>query len=192
MATIRQACLCLLLATLCASASAAQDKTFPGVEKLMTSEEFAEAGLGKLTQAERKALNAWLVRYAAQQTPAPTADAPEQKAGAPEQKADAPEQTASAPVQTSVPAAAPVDDFTREKKKPKFEPFTSKIDGSFTGWAGKTVFNLQNGQVWQQRQSGKYFYPADNPEVEIHQNWAGYYRLKLLATGRSVPVKRIR
>jgi hypothetical protein len=187
MAAIRQTCLCLLLATLCASASAAQDKTFPGVEKLMTSEEFAEAGLGKLTQAERKALNAWLVRYAAQQTPAPTADAPEQTASAPEQ-------TAGAPVQTPVPTAAPapVDDFTRVKKKPKFEPFTSKIDGSFTGWAGKTVFNLQNGQVWQQRQSGKYFYPADNPEVEIHQNWAGYYRLKLLATGRSVPVKRIR
>ena len=180
MARIRQTCLCLLLAALCASASAAQDEDFPGVEKLMTSEEFAEAGLGKLTQAERKALNEWLVRYAAQQTP--------------EQTAGAPEQTASAPVQTPVPAAvpAPVDDFTPVKKKPAFEPFTSKIVGSFSGWGGKTVFNLQNGQVWQQRQSAKYFYKADNPEVAIHRNWAGFYRLKLLATGRSVPVKRIR
>ena len=59
MARIRQTCLCLLLAMLCAGAGAAQDKDFPGVEKLMTSEEFAEAGLDKLTRAERKALNAW-------------------------------------------------------------------------------------------------------------------------------------
>lgn len=69
----------------------------------------------------------------------------------------------------------------------------SRISGEFTGWSGKTIITLDNGQVWQQRLKGRYQYrgPA-NPAVRIEKNWAGYYRLTLIDTGRSVGVSRLR
>lgn len=30
-------------------------------------------------------------------------------------------------------------------------PIDSRIDGEFQGWSGRTVFGLENGQVWRQR-----------------------------------------
>ena len=47
----------------------ADDARFPGIEKLMSQEEFDSAGLNKLTDAERKALNTWLLRYTATEAP---------------------------------------------------------------------------------------------------------------------------
>jgi hypothetical protein len=41
----------------------ADDERFPGVEKLMSVEEFREAGLHKLSPEEREALNRWLIGY---------------------------------------------------------------------------------------------------------------------------------
>jgi len=43
----------------------AEDKSFPGIEEIMSSEQFSEAGLDRLSAEELKALNAWLVRYTA-------------------------------------------------------------------------------------------------------------------------------
>ncbi len=43
--------------------AAKEEKSFPGVEVLMTSEEQIETGVSKLTEAERSALNDWLIRY---------------------------------------------------------------------------------------------------------------------------------
>jgi len=40
-------------------------KDFPGIEKLMTADEFARAGLGNLSSEQLRALNDWLVRYTA-------------------------------------------------------------------------------------------------------------------------------
>lgn len=44
-------------------AHAADDDAFPGVEQLMTPDEFREAGLDKLTAEEQDALNRWLIQY---------------------------------------------------------------------------------------------------------------------------------
>jgi hypothetical protein len=44
---------------------AADNSSFPGVEKLMTGEEFSASGLDKLSPAEVDALNQWLIRYTA-------------------------------------------------------------------------------------------------------------------------------
>ena len=50
-----------------AGIAGAQDKgSFPGVEALMTAEEYKAAGLDKLTPAEREALNRFLIRYTAE------------------------------------------------------------------------------------------------------------------------------
>ena len=57
----------LLLATglPLASLFAAGAETFPGVQTLMSAEEFEASGLDKLSPEEIKALNQWLVRYTA-------------------------------------------------------------------------------------------------------------------------------
>jgi hypothetical protein len=42
----------------------AQDEaSFPGIEALMTAQEYEAAGIDKLTDTEREALNHWLIRY---------------------------------------------------------------------------------------------------------------------------------
>ncbi len=61
--------LTLICATLLLTASGslmAQKSSFPGIEKLMTSEEYEAAGLDKLSTSEREALNQWLIRYTAE------------------------------------------------------------------------------------------------------------------------------
>lgn len=72
----------LASALLCAaltSAPALAD-TFPGVEKLMSEEQFEAAGLHKLTPAEREALDRWLVSYTAEEAPEMLRSNPEVRA----------------------------------------------------------------------------------------------------------------
>jgi len=45
--------------------AAAGRTDFPGIEKLMSAEEFERAGLDQLSAEQRRALNDWLVRYTA-------------------------------------------------------------------------------------------------------------------------------
>ena len=70
---------------------------------------------------------------------------------------------------------------------------TARITGDFDGWNGKTVFRLDNGQVWKQRLDGRYRYrgPA-NPEVRIDKNWLGFYKMTLIDEDRSIGVTRVR
>ena len=79
-----------------------------------------------------------------------------------------------------------------EVKQEASKEIRSRIDGKFSGWSGKTVFRLQNGQVWQQRYSGKWKTQLDNPEVVISRNFFGFYELKLVDQNRSIGVKRVK
>ena len=59
-------------ALLCAAFTTAPTlvaETFPGVEKLMSAEQFEAAGLHRLTPAEREALDRWLLSYTAEEAP---------------------------------------------------------------------------------------------------------------------------
>ena len=68
----------------------------------------------------------------------------------------------------------------------------ASIKGSFTGWNGKTIFHLSNGQTWEQRLSGRYEYNgAPNPRVLIKRNWAGYFRMTVIDTGKSIGVSPV-
>lgn len=146
----------LLIVTLGSLLASATHAAPPPVETLMTPEDFAAAGLDKLSEAERAHLSAWLVRYREGVTvgPAP-AKTPEQRA---------------------------------EEKEIEI---VAKVVPKFTGWGGDTVFRLDNGQVWQQRQDGKLRYKGDDSTVVISQNFLGGYMLKHPATNRGVGVKRI-
>lgn len=71
-------------------------------------------------------------------------------------------------------------------------PLRHHIVGEFRGWSGKTVFTLDNGEVWQQRLPDRYFVSLDNPEVEIYKNLLGFYELKVVKTGRKIGVTRLK
>ncbi len=67
----------------------------------------------------------------------------------------------------------------------------ASIVGDFNGWTGKTRFRLDNGQLWEQRLPGRVAYNGDERAVEIKKNFFGFYKMKHLASGRSVGVSRI-
>lgn len=152
---------CFVLAGTClpGAAGAADEqahKDFPGVEKLMSAEDYARAGLDKLTPGERAALNAWLVRYTAGE-------------------------------------AAVVAETSQEVRQAAEEAaIVARILPPFDGWDGNTVFRLDNGQVWRQRQPGRYRHEAGkDSEVRIRKNFFGFYVLTLASSGRSVGVELV-
>ena len=87
------------------------------------------------------------------------------------------------------------------KTSPKLEVVTgdieedyflvSAIDGSFEGWSGSTIFRLKNGQIWQQRLSGKWKYNKQSPNVRIKKNFFGYFVMRV-DDRKSIGVKRIK
>ena len=68
----------------------------------------------------------------------------------------------------------------------------SRVQRPFEGWDGNTLFRLENGQVWKQRQPGRYRYTGDDLEVTIRRNFFGFHVLTVNATGRSVGVEFVR
>jgi len=77
---MRRTLIHFLLLTLACTAPAWSDDAsggFPGIEKLMSSEEFSASGLAKLSESEREALNRWLVAYTAAEAPAMLRSNPE-------------------------------------------------------------------------------------------------------------------
>ena len=174
--------LCVALATGSARAELQDD---------MDEAEFRAAGLHKLSAAELAALNRWLDKAPpGTQAASGTAEAPVTKAAP------------SAPATTASSSSAPrspdrVTEFGQEQLEVPVAAevptaIRAHIKGEFRGWEGKTIFRLDNGQVWQQRVGGRYRGPKmTDPEVEIAKGRFGYY-LEVLSSNRSVGVKRIR
>ena len=69
---------------------------------------------------------------------------------------------------------------------------TAHIKQPFEGWTGKSVFYLDNGEIWKQRQGGKYRYTGQDTAVVIDANLFGFHVMTLTATGKTVGVKRIK
>jgi len=68
----------------------------------------------------------------------------------------------------------------------------SRIVGDFSGWSGRTVFRLANGQVWVQVDSSdRYWTPTvTNQEVVIRPSKIGGWKLYLGENGAWVRVRR--
>jgi hypothetical protein len=117
--------------------------SFPGVEKAMTAEDYAAAGLSKLEPAERAKLDEFIRNYVA--------------------------------VSNDRVATAAVDQAIKDKKVAMPEVIQSRIVGPFTGYTGRTIFTLENGQRWAQSQrDSKYFPKIDSPPVVIVKAGMGY------------------
>ncbi len=83
--------------------------------------------------------------------------------------------------------------FKRKVDEEREERITAVVQGKFSGWSGRTVFHLDNGQVWQQARPDSYHTKAvENVAVVIYKSPNGYFRLRVLDdTGAWVTVKRV-
>ena len=73
------------------------------------------------------------------------------------------------------------------------EVVESHISGTFTGWRGKTVFKLDNGQEWKQAESGMYDAGKfEDPAVRIKPMLLGSWLMYVDGCGCSVRVQRVK
>ena len=69
----------------------------------------------------------------------------------------------------------------------------SHIVGTFTGWRGKTIFKLDNGQEWKQAESGMYDAGKyEDPVVRIKPMLLGSWLMYVEGCGCSVRVSRLK
>jgi len=157
--------LLLVMGILMTGATAAKDA--PPVDTLMTPEDFKASGLDKLSDAERAHLSQWLERYR--------------------------EGAVIGPVVKKKPSQMDEEEKEQYKKEKqeKDNEIIAKVIPAFGGWSGKTVFRLDNGQTWQQRQAGRFRYSDGDSTVIIKRNILGKYVMKHQASGRAIGVKRI-
>jgi hypothetical protein len=185
--------------------SLASDKEAPEIQTLMAPEDFTAAGLDKLTDAERAHLSEWVARYREGAVKGPPVPGKQRKeaaaAAATEAAAEAGAEQESTQLAAEESAPATTDEYPgeyttqKEKKKKKkdkvkFE-LRAKVIPEFRGWSGKSVFVLDNGQVWRQRTPGSMRYSGGDSNIIITQNWMGKFIMNHPASGRSVGVRRI-
>lgn len=88
-------------------------------------------------------------------------------------------------------ATSAVDKAVKENKVSAPEVIQSKIVGPFTGYNGRTIFTLENGQRWAQSQRDSAYFPKiDSPPVIIVRSGFGY-RMHI-AGGGAIRVSLIR
>jgi hypothetical protein len=186
------------------TAGVADDKETLEIQTLMAPEDFTAAGLDKLTDAEREHLSGWVARYreGAIKGPAvPGKQRKEEAAIAATAAAVAPDKGEATAESSQLAAEETTPEVTDEypggyrtnkekKKKTKFE-LVAKVIPVFSGWSGKTVFVLDNGQVWRQRTPGKLRYSDGDSNITIRQNIIGKFIMTHPDSGRSVGVRRI-
>jgi hypothetical protein len=198
------------------------DDAEAGIGALMSVEQYRAAGLDKLSPAEREYLYQWLQQYAGkvapQESAAPAAAqsaaiaatppsaaavkttaepapvAPQSTLGAvtgPQTTTPAPTSNASQPV-----ATAPDENFGFPEPRVDPQELANQLHATvlepFRGWSGKTLFYLDNGQVWRQRTAGRHTFTGEDHRVIISENQFGFFEMRLIAADRSVGVKRVR
>lgn len=162
----------------------ARDDVPAALKPYMTEDEYRAAGLHKLNPAERAQFQAWFVR---------TMDG--RRAAAPpavQASPTAPE----APADPVVARAGKTDAerlFGNEQLENARE-MTARIVGTFTGWDGKTRFELDNGQVWETVGSTTRFVPLqpiESAAVTIKRGAFNSYRMQVEGYNRWAQVTRI-
>ncbi len=171
------AAVALLLGASVAVVSADSGGAFTHLEEAMSEEAFAAAGLHRLEPEELAYLNQWLRRRA----PAIARPAPAEVA---ESEPDAVEAEAAFGLEQ-----VERDQWRGSEAGP--EEIRSRIEGSFEGWSGNTVFRLENGQVWRQSGPGTFHHRAENPAVVIRRAMLGSYLLRVEGKNTTVRVRRV-
>jgi hypothetical protein len=169
--------LIFLLALIAWPAWCGAQEAFSSVEERMTGQEFVETGLHKLTEEELRALNRWLSSHSV----ATLEDASGRYQAM--SRADSEAGYAQGDQRGfDTDSGGDEDDST----------IVSRINGTFSGWDGATVFQLENGMVWKQTDDSKFaISPVENPVVTIKSGWLRSWRLSLEGYDEKVKVERI-
>jgi hypothetical protein len=141
-----------------APASAAFD-----IRKLMSAEQFQNAGLGKLSPSEITSLNQWLDSFSTRVW-----------TSAQKHTITTPDHAVATPPRLTTPTV-----------------IESEIDGDFEGWSGETIFKLNNGQIWQQTEYDYEYEYAYNPEVTIYKA-SECYKMKVEDMSDTICVRRLK
>ena len=163
------------------------------VESAMSPEERLKSGMDTLTAEQRKFLNDWLKENYGRPTESvvtrTTADGrselPEQPA-----KLEATPETVEAEVDRRV-AAKLADKSESKKTKQPESAFEARLKSDFTGWTGKTIFKLDNGQVWRQRSSANYRHRGSDRRVKFKKNWMGGWEMTVVSSRKTVLVRKV-
>lgn len=147
--------LCLAVAPL------AFAQQFSSLEERMSSQQFKDAGLDKLTPEQLAKLNEFIRNEVNART-------------AQTRKSDQ-------------------DRFGFHESNDR-DSLVTRIEGTFTGWDGHTVFHLNNGQVWEQIDSSETLegIKVDNPIVKIEPGFMGSWVLSIDGYNGTAKVKRIK
>lgn len=157
--------------------------TFNGIEREMLPEDQRATGIDGLSEGQLEALNQWL-----RQRFNPMQETVSEEV----READAAEREAEIERRVAIEVEAAKQEIQSAPQAPALsEPFEAAIEGRFGGWSGKTVFPLDNGQVWRQRHGGRYRHTDNDQRVRLYKNFLGMWQMKVLSTGRSIPVRRI-
>jgi hypothetical protein len=182
-----------VLLSLCTATSSMAAPTFESLDKAMTADERVKSGIDSLTAQQREFLNSWLkARYGEPaQVEASEPDTAIVRTPATSVTTEADAQAIETEVERRV--AAKLAATKTGKDNPKDDmPLEARLVGDFKGWTGKTVFRLDNGQVWRQRSASTYRHKGSDMRVRFEQNWMGGWQMEVLSTGKSVLVKKMR
>lgn len=162
----------IALATLLLSMPLAAQQGFSTIEERMTGKEFTAAGLDKLSPEQLAALNDWLRSHSV-----------------------ATLENANAAAQVSAAGGGTGDNRGFELQSAKDisdDDIVSGIKGEFSGWSGKTIFELENGMVWQQVESQTFYIPSRTGAVAIiEKGLFSSWRLSVDGYNKTVRVERI-
>lgn len=102
--------------------------------------------------------------------------------------------TSQPPTDATSGPASDNSSFGRELEQTREGPqsITSRYSGSFTGWSGDTEFELENGQVWRQVETGRLVFDAERPVITIRRGWFGAFYLKVEGANKQIRVKRVK
>jgi hypothetical protein len=173
------------------TSAGADDQNSPEIQTLMTPEDFTEAGLDKLSDSERAHLSEWVARYREGAIKGPPVPGKSSTEVAQEPTPDVTAEPAQETTQEYPGDYRTEKEKTKEKNSNVKYELVAKVIPAFRGWSGKSVFRLDNGQMWQQRTPGKLRYSGTDSTVTITQNVIGKFKMKHQGTGRSVGVKRV-
>lgn len=168
--TAGRARLALFLTALWVPAAVTAQQGFASLEEQMTGQEFRAAGLEKLTPEELAALNEWIrARSLA------TLDSPRHAPSG------------------SVASSGGSDEYDPpDIDEMKREPIVTRINGTFSGWDGQTVFRLENGMIWAQADNDKFYtQELKNPTVTIEPALFGAWKLSVEGYDEECRVERI-
>jgi hypothetical protein len=164
-----------------------------GFKDMMSPEERQKSGVDTLTAEQRQFLSEWLLENYTRNpakvvsSPATAPDTSPQQAASNEATAD----TIEAEIDRRV-AARLADNRASEKKPASDSSFEARLTANFTGWSGKTVFRLDDGQVWRQRSAANYRHRGTDMRVKFKKNWMGGWEMTVVSSGKTVLVSKVK